>query len=346
MNESALRTLLSSLEASRSSLHGRLHVFTFLVVVGLGFDLFVIIKEFWDDLKEFKYQQVHPYEAHLAKRPSISLLLLGLLGTVLIVIGVAGELHIDAEVAKVETDIRVASDALMGLIIQEAGDAKTSAKGAADAAGRAKTEADQVTGIATSAKSVANDAKDGATDAKRQVADLRTQTQGIQQRIDEEKERIARIETPRHLTDVDRVTKALGVFKGTEYLFSEVGQDPDSLRFLVEVDGVLQRAGWVRVAPPHGFPQIEMFGGHPEYGVNVSLSEGIDVSTESLNPPTAKERFSVTDPRIPANQRAAGLLRMIFSNELYPPEEHADQKQVTVGYGNSQTVRIAIGRKP
>ena len=141
MDESALRTLLNNLDASRSSWHGLLHVFTFLVIVGLGFDLFVIIKEFWDDLKEFRYGQVHPHEIHLPKRPSASLLVLGLIGTALIVIGVWGELYVDVKVAKVETDIRAANDALLGIIIQEAGDAKTSAE-------RAKAGADSVAATA------------------------------------------------------------------------------------------------------------------------------------------------------------------------------------------------------
>src|ERR1035437_1792009 len=141
MDESALRTLLNNLDASRSSWHGLLHVFTFLVIVGLGVDLFVIIKEFWDDIKEFRYGQVHSYEIHLPKRPSAAVLIFGLIGTALIVIGVWGELYVDVKVGKVESDIRAANDALLGLIIQEAGDAKTSAEGAALAAARANAEA-------------------------------------------------------------------------------------------------------------------------------------------------------------------------------------------------------------
>jgi hypothetical protein len=130
MDESALRTLLNSLEACRSSLHRLLHVFTWFVVVGLGFDLFVIIKEFRDDWKEFRYGQIHRYDIHLPERPSISLVVLGLLGTALIVFGVAGELYVDVKAGKIETQIREANDNLLSLIIQEAGDAKTSAESA------------------------------------------------------------------------------------------------------------------------------------------------------------------------------------------------------------------------
>jgi hypothetical protein len=140
MDEPALRSLLNNLDASRSSLHGLLHVFTWFVIFGLGFDLFVIVKEFRDDWKEFRYGQVHPSEIHLPKRPTVWLLILGLLGTALIVIGVWGEMFVDVKVGKVETDIKVASDALLGLIIQKAGDAAKSAKTAHDEADAVGTE--------------------------------------------------------------------------------------------------------------------------------------------------------------------------------------------------------------
>jgi hypothetical protein len=143
MDELALRTLLNRLEASRSSLHGLLHIFTWFVVVGLAFDLIVIIKEFRDDWGEFKYGQTHPYENHLPKHPNVSLLVLALLGTALIVIGVAGEQYVDVQAGKIETKIREANDNLLGLIIQEAGVAKSSAFKAALAASEATSSAKQ-----------------------------------------------------------------------------------------------------------------------------------------------------------------------------------------------------------
>ena len=144
MDESALRTLLNSLEASRTSLHGLLHIFTWFVVIGLGFDLFVIGKEFRDDWREFRYGHIHPNEKHLPKRPSAPLLILALLGTALIVIGVAGELYVDVQAGKIETQIRAANDKLLGLIIKEAGEAATSAKNAHDEADAVKKEAGEI----------------------------------------------------------------------------------------------------------------------------------------------------------------------------------------------------------
>ena len=141
MDELALRTLLKSLEASRSLLDGVLYFFIGMVVAGLVFDLFVIIKEFLDDLGEFRCGQTHQYENHLPKRPSMLLFTLALLGTILIVVGVAGELYVDVHAGKIETEIREANDNLLSLTIQEAGDAKSSANDAALASSEAKSSA-------------------------------------------------------------------------------------------------------------------------------------------------------------------------------------------------------------
>ena len=143
MNESELRALLNNLEASRLPLHNELHYFTWLVIVGLAIDLIVILKEFWDDWKEYVHAQTCGY---LPTRPSVVLLAFGFLGTVLIVAGVAGESHVDVKVAKLETDIKTANDQLLGLIIKEAGDAATSAKSAHEAADATKKEADDING--------------------------------------------------------------------------------------------------------------------------------------------------------------------------------------------------------
>src|SRR6266481_5879478 len=125
MDKSALRTLLNSLEASRSSLHGLLHIFIWFVVVGLAFDLFVIIKEFRDDWGEFRYGQIHPYENHLPKQLSVSLLILALFGTALIVIEVDAEQNADVQSANIARQDTEAHDNLFGFTTQEPGDPKS-----------------------------------------------------------------------------------------------------------------------------------------------------------------------------------------------------------------------------
>src|SRR5437016_5084535 len=136
MDESALRTLLKSLEASWSSLDSWLNFWSALVVIGVALEIFVIIKEHREDLHEFRRGILRP-----PTKPSTSLLVLGLLGAALVTGGVAGEFMIRVKAGKIETDIRTTSDRLVEVVSTEAGNAKASADSAADAAERAKSAA-------------------------------------------------------------------------------------------------------------------------------------------------------------------------------------------------------------
>jgi hypothetical protein len=111
MTESALKTLLDNLERSRSSLHGWLHFWTFLVVVGVVLEVVFVVWEYAVELKDFKRGIVHPPE-----KPSILLLVLGLLGAGLVAVGVAGELYIDVKANSLETEIRKANEDRISLL--------------------------------------------------------------------------------------------------------------------------------------------------------------------------------------------------------------------------------------
>ena len=82
MDESALKILLDNLEMSRSSLHGWLHFWTFLVVVGVALEVVFVIWEYRELLHDFRRGIVHPPE-----KPSVLLLVLGLLGAGLVAVG-------------------------------------------------------------------------------------------------------------------------------------------------------------------------------------------------------------------------------------------------------------------
>jgi len=136
MDESALKILLDNLEMSRSSLHGWLLFWTFLVVLGVALELVFVVKEYIDQSHDFRRGIIHSPE-----KPSTMLFVSGLLGAGLVAIGVAGELYIDVQAGKVETEIRKANELRAALLSKEASDAKTSAEGAAKAASEAKASA-------------------------------------------------------------------------------------------------------------------------------------------------------------------------------------------------------------
>jgi hypothetical protein len=125
MDESALRNQLNNLEALRSSLHSLFRFWEWMVVVGLIIDAVVILKEFWDDWEEFERDcDIERGIARPPKRPSVSLLLMALLGTGLIAFGISKELGIDSQIEDIETQIRAVNGQLFGIVSQEAGDAQ------------------------------------------------------------------------------------------------------------------------------------------------------------------------------------------------------------------------------
>ena len=138
MDESALKILLDNLETSRASLDWWLGFWTLLVVVGVVFEVAFVVWEYVDELHEFRRGEVHP-----PRKPSTAVFALELLGAGLVAIGVSGELYIEAKIGAVETEIRKTNDLRALLLSKEAGDAKTSADGAAAAASRANNAADE-----------------------------------------------------------------------------------------------------------------------------------------------------------------------------------------------------------
>jgi hypothetical protein len=134
MDESALRALITSHEACRSSYHSWLELFTVLVAIGVLFEFIFVIWEYVGELHDFERGIVHPPE-----KPNMLLFALGLLGAALVAIGVAGEFRFESKIETEETIIRKANDDLFLRLSKEAGDAAASAKAAraeADAVGK------------------------------------------------------------------------------------------------------------------------------------------------------------------------------------------------------------------
>jgi hypothetical protein len=139
VDESALRTLLENLERSQSSLHGWLEFWTTLVIVGVALEIIFVVWEYREDLHDFRRGIVHPPEKPITLR-----FVLGLFASVLIVVGVGGELYAGAKLERVETRIRGANDELYLLLSREAGDAKTSAEIAHGEVDAIRKEADAI----------------------------------------------------------------------------------------------------------------------------------------------------------------------------------------------------------
>jgi hypothetical protein len=340
MDESALRILLNNLEVSRSSLHGLLHIFTSFVVIGLAFDLFVIIKEFRDDWREFRYGQIHPYDNHSPKRPSVSLLILALLGTALIVIGVAGEQYVDVQAGKIETQIREANDKRLGLITQEAGDAAESAK-------IAHEEADAASKASGKALDKSKEATDKAGDAQEKAREVATLADETNRKVEATRLTASRIRdalTPRSAGTDGKQNAELELFTGTNAVVT-FSTDAESRDLAANIIAILQRAKWIVLSVTPDFPMFPSPMAGPFFskgGENMKLvqrgqglEEGVSVIAKPDVPRPSAEAarllsYILKDNRVGCDSWGMGVYQGRHWSEQIPDD----------------AVQILVGRKP
>jgi hypothetical protein len=122
---------------------------------------------------------------------------------------------------------------------------------------------------------------------------------------------LAKLRTPRSLMDAAGLAASLKKFKGTEYTFSSVFQDPEAIDLLVAIDSMLKLAEWTKVKPPPGFPALNVYG--KEDGNAVPVGFGIGVSIQFNSPD------SLTLPSLPFEKLPTTALG-VCRNETGNPE--------------------------
>lgn len=255
------------------------------------------------------------------------------------------------------------SGALIGSLNEEAGEADTKAKTALINSGTALTqsgvaedsskqaldESGKATAFASNSFVLAQGARREADTFERDIASAKTQATKAESHLAEALRRVAeattelnRLKSPRSLTNISELVSALGAFKDTEYTFSSVFQDEESLNLLKAIDGVLQSAGWKRTKPPGGFPAINVFGRDTDFSVPVSLSTDIKISVDSPESLAVLQALPI-DKLPPPLGAAVTLDHLLFPN-LSPQEDGVHQIEVLPGAASA--IRIAIGKKP
>jgi hypothetical protein len=155
---------------------------------------------------------------------------------------------------------------------------------------------------------------------------------------------LSQVRTPRSLTNTSELVSALKPFKDTEYTFSSVFADEESINLLRQFDTILQSAGWKRVKPGRAFPAINVFGSEVDFSVASALTTGIQISVNS------PESLAVLQARpnetLPAFIRAAITLDLGITKNLLPPQEKNGGPKVNVESGDSTVIRISVGKKP
>ena len=114
-----------------------------MVIVGVACELGFVLRDHWENMQEWR-QSLTRAMTPLASRPSRLKLIFELLSVALVVVGIVGELRIDAMLGDLDTRIQDVNNQRLALVQQEAGDAAKSAKAARDALGEVELKSKDI----------------------------------------------------------------------------------------------------------------------------------------------------------------------------------------------------------
>ena len=180
----------------------------------------------------------------------------------LVIIGVLGELLGDGGVFLFSNQLQIISDKEIADVVKSAGDAKTSAQGAARAAIDAKAASGGAVAAASNALLYAGAARKEADSFERDIVSAKTQSAEAEshladalQRAAEAKQEVvkanlelAKLKTPRSLTEEQRkrIASKLKSFPPMEFDVA-LTDLPDPQDLLPQLENALEMAGWTEV---------------------------------------------------------------------------------------------------
>ncbi len=291
---SALERAISALESEVKALETRsvpwehwVWVFTFLVVVGVALEWWIIRHEWHDEMRAWALG--HFGVVRLAGRPSLLKLYIEIASVSLIALGVAGELGIGIEISSINgrlrgksaelrsknADLRSQSDQLLALVTLQAGDAKDSALIAKASARTAGVEADKAQTKADAVAEQANGLDRDLAAAKTQLAAVDAKRAELEKTF----RNLAVCSAPRVLPVISSGTKTTGIKSTVDPLrkfalynavIEFIPNDAEARRAAFSVRTSLLSAGWKvpSLAPVEGIRDgvsVEPFEG-PEDG--------------------------------------------------------------------------------
>jgi hypothetical protein len=344
---------------------------TIAVAVGIIFEAPEVFHalSFWrkplDELRRFwhtrirkvdlgGWERICPELVNENERPRPWMARVGLIGWLFVAVGVGAEGVAEYFVNNFETQIRSIDEGSLSDNIREAGAAKSSARGAAEAARDARTASSGAEKKSANALTLARGAQQEADSFEHDIASTKKQAAEAESHLAEAKERAAsaereavaatielnRLKTPRSLTNVPALVASLQKFSGTEYTFAGVFGDEESILLLRQIDAALQAAHWKRVKP-EGIIVLQVFGKDAD-GVPLTSGTGITVSIESTESvDTLRDEARILWPLV---LRAAIAAHDSILSDLAPPQG-ALHKDVEVEKGTSMVVHITVGKK-
>src|ERR1017187_3711968 len=146
----------------------------------------------------------------------------------------------------------------------------------------ALARAEEVAALAKGYEKQIEDAKRDASEAKALLAEARQSAAEAQQLATNAALGVKRLGTDRSLNDLPGLVTNLKRFENTEYAFSGVFADEESIQLLKQINEALRLAGWTRAKGSHAFPALEIFGKDDD--VRTIVNSGVKVSVESPEP--------------------------------------------------------------
>ena len=297
--------------------------------------------------------------------------LLALIGWLLVATGVVGEATAEALLSHVDTGIQGLNDARLSDAMKQAGYAKESAVEASRAAASAvssardaKREADAYMEEIESAVALASDAESHLRDALSQAESASTLAKGYASDIAsarkdaleaktllvEAQNELARLRTPRSISDIEGLTASLAPYKGASYTFTACFGDTESINLLKGLRGALEAAGWKFIKPSttsFSVITINDESGHAMFSVEISVAVGVEIHFDAVLP---IEELQRSPPEIlPPHIREAIVLRNALSLHISPKDERNVASAAMYDLPNksgSNVVKINVGRKP
>jgi hypothetical protein len=245
---SALERDIKALETSSLPLEHLLPWFTGVVALGVAMELWVIWREWRDDMEAWGRGIIRPPE-----RPWTAKFLVEIVSVVLITAGILGELwagvsinHINGQLRGKSAELRSESDQMLALVTQEAGDAKNSATTAhkeADAAGVVAGNAQRKAGDALDQSNAANDAAGKAKETAGAAAKLADEANKKAEAARLTASRMQEALTPREAGTNGIQNAELELFSETKAVIT-FAPDTEPRDLAGNIIGILQRSRW------------------------------------------------------------------------------------------------------
>ncbi|HVP44816.1 MAG TPA: hypothetical protein VMS96_15410, partial [Terriglobales bacterium] len=288
-----------------------------------------------------------------------------------VIIGVAGELLADGGIFLFSRHLQKIADEELAQVTKEAGIAKVSAKEAAGAASRAETAAgnagnlsDRAATSAGNALELARGARQEADSfekdiisAKKQAAEAESHLAEALKQAVEAKAELNRLKSPRTLANIPELISVLGAFKGAKYRFSGVFGDEEAGSFLLQINGALENAGWIRVktTPPGMEPYMGITTSRNEQiPVRYTIGTGVRIWAASRTHTQPKRvlglgcenaantpELRILEPSV----RAALTLSLCLSSHTSPMQEF-QPVMIERESSDPDVVKIEVGKKP